>query len=180
MSARSTTKWHTQTRAALPIFALLAAVGTCLVLTPKSGADSYSTETVTTPCCGKTTTVGRLQSEDYSQAQTDQDLAWESWALSYGLDTVNDRTGNQTKTYNCHSYCFRGSDGWLYSPNAYFGTTKGCWTPDSSGPVKSGTDAAHSCMVQDNEGKCGNRFRCKHNEKVYASQMPTTIYKQIP
>jgi hypothetical protein len=146
-----------------------------LVATTSLSGSTYSWNNETIVCKSRTVSVGTLTSADYDQGQSAQDTAWATFKSTYGL-ADSDRLGNQTATYNCHSYCFRGSDKWLNSPSNYYGDTSGCWIINSSGTVKS--DSTHSCLVSDNTGKCGEKFLCKNNQKVY-NPMPTDIYCKV-
>lgn len=145
--------------------------------TVATAVDTYTPENKSILCQCRTITVYRLTSADFDQSAAAQDAAWTGFKASYPGIVDSDRLGNRTKTYNCHSYAFNGSDRWLDSPDGYFGTTSGCWTVDASGSVKS--SSAHSCMVSENTGKCGQLFLCKNNQYVY-SPMPSTIYKYVP
>jgi hypothetical protein len=93
----------------------------------------------------------------------------------------SDRVGNETRTYNCHSYVFNGSNGWLDAggngKDNYMGTAAGCWAQDNNGTAKS--NDTHSMLVANSQGKCGQLFLCKNNQNVYGGDTPTTVYKKL-
>lgn len=145
-----------------------------------SWAQDYTAENKAIDCKCRTAEVLRFTGTDWAQDQASQDAAWATFAGAYGLDVANDYVDKRTKTYNCHSYAFNGKDRWLNggaeAREKFFGDTKGCWAVDGTGTVKS--SSTHSMLVADNQGKCGDKFLCKNNQKVY-SPAPSTVYKYV-
>jgi hypothetical protein len=141
----------------------------------------YSDETIT--CCSRTVNVGSLDTADFNSAASYQDACWISFASRFGM-TSADRQGIKTKRYNCHAYCFYGTDKWLNDATPYFRSTgSGCWRVTSDGSVHHGQTTpvwgSHSCKsAGPYKGKCGESFLCLHNERVY-TVIPTTRYSDM-
>lgn len=142
----------------------------------------YVAEEKESGCRCQTALLGKLTSEDYPQDAASQDAAWATFKADNAGLVDADRVGNRTRTYNCHSYIFNGSDRWLNAGtnglDKYLGDTAGCWKTDSSGTAKMNT--THSMLVSNNQGKCGDWFLCKNNQHVYGAGTPSTIYKKVP
>jgi hypothetical protein len=157
----------------------------CASLLSVCFAVTYTTESKSIDCCDRTVSLLKLTSADCDQGVAAQNAAWATFKSAHPGLVDTDRTGNQTYTYNCHSFCYNNSDRWLnVGPSGldkfYNSTGSDCWKEDSSGTVKTKkTGSDHSCKVTNNEGKCGPNFRCKNNQHVYAV-MPTTKYKKNP
>lgn len=157
----------------------------CIMVGAGALAATYKDETETIACKCRTITLNTLTSADYDQGEASQNAAWATFKTTYPGIVDADRVANRTYTYNCHSYCYNGSDRWLPLGAAslekfYDNTGAKCWKADATGTVKSKrTVPSHSCFVADNEGKRGPNFACKNNQHVYAS-LPTDIYKQNP
>jgi hypothetical protein len=103
-------------------------------------------------CQCRTISLLRLVGADYDQGAAAQDAAWTSFKNTYVGLVDADRLGNRTKTCNCHSNAFNGSDRWLNSPNNFFGTTSGCWKVDDGCAISSESaslDSQWSCTIKD-------------------------------
>ena len=159
-------------RKILPVFIFICAIS-CV-----ARAATYSWNDQATGCDCNDASVGTLTSTDYDQSQAAQDAAWTSFKAAYPGVVDADRLGNRTDRYNCHSYAYGASGKWLNGGqlSKYKGTASGCWEVDAAGSIKS--DYGHSCLTQNNTGKCGSLFLCKNNQNIYGVSMPTTKYKK--
>ena len=163
------------------VFCLLVCAFDVAGLNPNDYTWDYTAST-TCPC--QVAVVGTLRpGRDWPDDDEWQNAEW--WIFTNvknpGPWDDDDKLGPKTKTYNCHSYCFRHSEGWLNEPSPYYVTgppVSGCWVTDDSGDMLSETH--HSCRVNQNTGKCGQSFLCRHNERVYTANFPTTRFKYVP
>ena len=186
-----TEQWYRMRRVAMSTWRVtpyLASAGVVIVLALGFGvsacAATYDWHAVETGCGDKTAEIGTLTGGDHSQDQASQDAVWATWKANYGFVDA-DRQGNRTWLYNCSSYVFRNSDGWLNTWDAYIGTEAGCWEKDGAPPGECPVlhSNTHTCYDTDKLGKVGDGFLCKNNQKFYNGEggrgtMPTDKYCQ--
>ncbi len=164
----------------IPVSAVvLLCIANLSVLTAEEEPDpQWSLSFIDTGCDCKKVAAFTLTSGDYNQCPEAQIEAWELFKDTYDGLEDSDRTGNRTYTYNCHSYTFGPGNVRIDSYTNYLGDESGCWAEDQCGTVRA--EGYHSCMVSNNEGKCGPQFLCKNNQYVYPDVPIFTVYWQLP
>lgn len=86
------------------------------------GTQSFAS-TLTTPCGGN---VGHSHiTPDLSLGEKNTIILWEGIYFPYAV-----RLADPTRSYNCHSYAFSGSHGWVNDPAIYIDSYEVDWNGD--------------------------------------------------
>jgi hypothetical protein len=132
-------------------------------------------------CDCRAIAIALYPNPDWYQDPFYQAVLWIWFMEAYPGAEPADYIDYATYQYNCHSYLFNNSFGWLSDPSPFYQLDgvpfNGCWLPSATGNVLSYyyPEYTHSCTDGTSQwtGKTGAGFLMRNNQIVYGSLMPT-------